>query len=265
MLAEERYHVIINELENNFSVKTADLCTKMQVSRETIRRDLEELEKQGYVMRIHGGAKKVETDHRPSSYVPFDERQVENLSDKEAVARLAATLIKPNHCIALDSGTTSLLLAKEIASLGYPVTVVTNSLAIANELVNANQITLVLTGGIYNGEERAFISDLSTLIFSKINIDLFFLTTCGISVEKGITYQRMDEVNTQLAMMQAATETIVIADSSKIGVNSLVSMCSIQEVGRMITDTHISEEQLQQFKAAGVTVLVAQEEGVLHE
>lgn len=265
MLAEERYHVIINELEKNFSVKTADLCTKMQVSRETIRRDLEELEKKGLVSRIHGGAKKNEPDHKKSSYVPFNERKVENLLKKEAVAKVAATLVKPNSCVALDSGTTSLLLAKEIGQLGYAITVVTNSLAIANELSRYPQITLVLTGGIYSGEEQAFTSDLSTLIFSKINIDLFFLTTCGISVEKGITYQRIDEVNTQLAMMQVASETIVIADSSKIGVNSLVSMCSIQEVGRIITDTHISEEQLQQFKAAGVTVLVAQEEGVLHE
>lgn len=110
---------------------------------------------------------------------------------------------------------------------------VTNSLAVARELADAEGITLVLTGGVYRADEEAFVSDVATLIFSKINADLFFLTTCGISVERGITYQRMDEISVQNKMMEAADRTIVLADSSKVGNNSLVKMCGIEEVSML--------------------------------
>ena len=131
--------------------------------------------------------------------------------------------------------------------------------AVADELRGAKGISLVLTGGLYKADEDAFVSDIATLIFSRINIDVFFLTTCGISVERGITYQRMDEIQVQNSMMEAAEETIVIADSSKLGVNSLVRMCGVEEISRLITDSGITKRQADDFKAAGVRVTVAEE------
>lgn len=116
-----------------------------------------------------------------------------------------------------------------------------------------------LTGGVYRADEKAFVSDVATLIFSKINVDLFFLTTCGISVERGITYQRMDEISVQNKMMEAADRTIVLADSSKAGNNSLVKMCGIEDVYMLITDSHISAEQVNAFENAGVTVVISKE------
>ena len=85
-----------------------------------------------------------------------------------------------------------------------------------------------MTGGVYKEDEEAFLSDFASLIFSKIHVDIFFLTTCGISVEAGVTYQRMDEIPVQTKMMKAADCTIAIVDSSKLGVNSLVRMCGIE-------------------------------------
>ena len=137
--------------------------------------------------------------------------------------------------------------------------------AVADELRGAKGISLVLTGGLYKADEDAFVSDIATLIFSRINIDVFFLTTCGISVERGITYQRMDEIQVQNSMMEAAAETIVIADSSKLGVNSLVRMCGVEEISRLITDSGITKRQADDFKAVGVPVTVAEERKKNHE
>ena len=126
-------------------------------------------------------------------------------------------------------------------------------------LAGAEGITLVLTGGVYRADEEAFVSDMAALIFSKINVDIFFLTTCGISVERGITYQRMDEISVQNKMMEASDRTIVVADSSKIGNNSLVKMCGIEEVSMLITDSGVSAGQVKAFEQAGVRVAIAKE------
>ena len=159
----------------------------------------------------------------------------------------------------MELGTTSLFLARALKTGFHSLTVVTNSFAVAQELAGAEGITLVLTGGVYRADEEAFVSDMAALIFSKINVDIFFLTTCGISVERGITYQRMDEISVQNKMMEASDRTIVVADSSKIGNNSLVKMCGIEEVSMLITDSGVSAGQVKAFEQAGVRVAIAKE------
>ena len=273
MLSEQRYEKISGLLESEGSVKTSTLCSLLSASRETIRRDLETMEAQGLLRRIRGGAMKLEPSKTDSQmpgvpvqekneslqYASFDKRQKQHFLNKEKVARKAAEYISEGQAIALDSGTTALELARVIKHRFHSLTVVTNSLPVAAELADAEGITLVLTGGIYNSDEKAFTSDLATLIFSRINIDILFLTTCGISVERGITYQRVDEIIVQDRMMEASGKTIVIADSSKIGVNSLVKMCGIDRISMIITDSNAPAEQTKALEQAGVQVVISQE------
>ena len=274
MLSEQRYEKISGLLESEGSVKTSTLCSLLSASRETIRRDLETMEAQGLLRRIRGGAMKLEPSKTDSQmpgvpvqekneslqYASFDKRQKQHFLNKEKVARKAAEYISEGQAIALDSGTTALELARGIKHRFHSLTVVTNSLPVAAELADAEGITLVLTGGIYNSDEKAFTSDLATLIFSRINIDILFLTTCGISVERGITYQRVDEIIVQDRMMEASGKTIVIADSSKIGVNSLVKMCGIDRISMIITDSNAPAEQTKALEQAGVQVVISQDQ-----
>lgn len=258
MLSEQRYEEILNVLDREGSVKASTLCRILGTSRETIRRDLETMEAKGMLRRIRGGAMKAESlMNRGQSYTSFENRKNEHFQSKEEVAGEAIRYIHEGQAVALDSGTTSLMLARMIRETFRSLTVVTNSLAVANELAGCEGITLVVTGGIYRADEEAFVSDIATLIFSKINVDTFFLTTCGISAERGITYQRMDEIVVQNRMMEAAAQTIVIADSSKLGVNSLVKMCGLDHISRIITDSKASEEQIRSFEASGVKVSVS--------
>ncbi len=260
MLSEQRYEEILSILDRDGSVKATTLCRLLNTSRETIRRDLETMETKGMLRRIHGGAMKAESSQEKGlPYTSFDRRRTEHSQGKEEVALEAVNYIREGQAIALDSGTTALLLAQAIKGRFRALTVVTNSLAVANELADSEGITLVLTGGIYRPDEEAFVSDIATLIFSKINVDTFFLTTCGISVERGITYQRMDEILVQNKMMEAAERTIVIADSSKLGVNSLVKMCGIDQVSMIITNSDADPKQVRDFEHAGVKVVISRE------
>ncbi len=260
MLTEQRYEEIYQLLEREGSVRTITLCDALQTSRETIRRDLETMESKGMLRRIRGGAMKLEpSQNKNLTYTSFQNRRDEHLTHKEAVAMEALNYISEGQAIALDSGTTSLFLARAVKARFHSLTVVTNSFAVAQELAGAEGITLVLTGGVYRADEEAFVSDVATLIFSKINVDIFFLTTCGISVERGITYQRMDEISVQNKMMEAADRTIVVADSSKIGNNSLVKMCGIEAVSMIITDSGVPARQVKAFEDAGVRVVMAKE------
>ena len=163
MLSEQRYEEIYNLVEREGSVRTIALCDALQTSRETIRRDLEAMEAKG---SIRGGAMKRETSpDKGLTYTSFSKRRDENVSDKEAIALEAVNHISEGQAIALDSGTTSLFLARAVKARFRSLTVVTNSFAVAQELAGAEGITLVLTGGVYRADEEAFVSDVATLIF----------------------------------------------------------------------------------------------------
>lgn len=261
MLAEQRYQAILNILDRDGSVKSTDLCEILDISRETVRRDLEELNAQGLIRRIHGGAMRIQPQQAVDSpYTAFADRKKTNLQAKEAIAKAAVQHIRDGQAIALDSGTTSVALAREIKNRFRSLTVVTNSLAVARVLANSPSVTLLMTGGVYRADEDAFVSDYATLIFSKLNVDLFFLTVSGVSVERGVTYQRMDEILVQNAMLAAAEKVIVIADSSKLGTNSLVTMCGIEQVSAIITDSSAPAQQVEAFRSAGVNVILSKEE-----
>lgn len=153
MLAEQRYQRILDLLKENGSVRVSELKSKLNVSSETIRRDLEMLESRGFLCRARGGAllAKSPAEGRSegpgSRYTPFGLRNQENIDSKAEIAEFAVTFIKEGQSIALDSGTTAFALARAIKHRFKSLTVVTNSMAIVNELAEARGITLIVTGG----------------------------------------------------------------------------------------------------------------------
>lgn len=257
MLVEQRYQKILDLMKADGSVRVSELKKKLDVSPETIRRDLETMESQGLIRRARGGAflnEEVLEESSYAQYIPFGLRGQSHMEDKHEIAEFALKFIKEGQSIALDSGTTAFALAKAIKNRFKSLTVITNSMAVVNELADAKGVTVIVTGGVFRPEEAAFVSDIAALIFSKLSIDTFFLTTCGISVDRGITYQRMDEILVQEKMMEASDRTIVIADSSKLGVNSLVKMCDISKIAMIITDSSAEESQIIPFQKAGIPV-----------
>lgn len=254
MIPEKRYLHIMNMLQEDGTVQTKKIKDALGVSFETVRRDLNHLENEGRLFRVSGGAvlANLNTSLMPAHnstkavtdiYMPFDDRSKQNLERKRDVAELAATLVNEGDSLALDSGTTALELAKVLKSRFKNLTIVTNSLNIADELSDASGFTIMLTGGILRRDERSLVSDMATLIFQNISVNTFFMTTCGVSAEKGVTYQRLDEMSIQLAMLEVSEKAVLITDSSKIGINSLIKMCDLEDIHAVVTDSGISQKQ----------------------
>ncbi|MEG0051225.1 MAG: DeoR/GlpR family DNA-binding transcription regulator [Terrisporobacter sp.] len=262
ILAEERYAKILDKLKNDGIVKNNELKKLLNASSETIRKDLKFLEEAGQLDRVHGGAipknnKESIIQQKDDNYISFDVRQYQNSEMKHSIAMAAAELIKDGQSIGLDSGTTSYELAKVLKEKFNNLTIVTNSLVNAHELVEKEGFTVIATGGILTCDEKSFISDFATLILEKINLDIMFLTTCGVSLENGITDQRMAEVTIHSKMMDCSKKVVVLSDSTKFNEISLFKVCPLEKVECIVTDSNIDNRLVNEFRKEGHNIIVS--------
>lgn len=253
MFAEERRRQIAALVASARAVSVTDLAARFGVSESTIRRDLRELEEAGLVERTHGGA--VLPDLR--RYEPsFHQKEGERRQEKEAIARVAARLVKDGDTIILDSGTTTLALARLLRGRTN-LTVVTNSTVIAAELACAPGVEVVVTGGILKGRTLALVGAQVARFLSQVNVDRVFLGINGIHLEAGLTTPTLAEAETKQAMIRAAREVVVLADHTKLGRVTFAHVASLQEVHRLITDAGAQPQFVQQLREVGLDVQVA--------
>ncbi|HHV61596.1 MAG TPA: DeoR/GlpR transcriptional regulator [Firmicutes bacterium] len=256
MLEAERQLAIVTEIKSSVGVSVSRLAQKFGVSANTIRRDLEKLEKAGIVKRIHGGA--VLND--PGGYdLPFEERQIEHKDEKDAIGALASSLVGDGDTIIIDAGTTCLSVAKHIKSRPRKdLTVLTNSVAVATELSNNPGIVVILCGGMVRGLTLSLVGPPAEEFFESVHVDKLFLATGGISPDKGIlTNPNMHEVPVKKRMMGVADEIIVVADSHKFGRVALCPFAELGNVHKVVTDSKVSGEARRLVEAFGPEVIVA--------
>lgn len=254
MLANDRHNKILEMLERDGSVKNSKLVTIFEVSLETVRRDLDFLEKQGLLQKVHGGAilnsKNKENDNQ--TYVV---RETKNIEEKREIAALALKFINENETIALNSSTTSIEIARLIKDKFTSLTVVTNSLRIAEELADRKGINLILAGGIYNKNEFAFLGEITERFLNEFIVDKAFVSVGGISLKRGITDFLIDEVIVERKMIKIAEEAIILADSSKIGSNSLIKVCDTEDINFIITDSKFKDEDKEIYLQNGIKII----------
>lgn len=255
MLEVERQLAIVTELKSSVGVSVSELARKFRVSANTIRRDLEKLEKEGIVKRIHGGAVLNDLGGYDLS---FEERQIEYRDEKDAIGAKASTLVHDGETIIIDAGTTCLAVARHVAKTGKDLTVLTNSMAAATELSNKPGIAAILCGGIVRGLTLSLVGPPAEEFFESVHVNKLFLAAGGISPEKGIiTNPNMHEVPVKRRMMKVADEIIVVADSYKFGRIALCPFAEIRDVHKVVTDSKVSDETKQQVEAFGPKVIVA--------
>ena len=177
------------------------------------------------------------------------------MNEKVAIASYAAGMIKENQVIALDYGSTSFVMAKELAKRFQSLTIITNSLQNALALVNCPDFTIILIGGILNKKEFSLGNDFSPLL-DNLHIDILFMSVSGIHPKVGLTDQSFSEARVQNQMRELASKTVVLADSNKFGRASLVKLCGLQDVTSIITDSGIDPEIQTQICDAGVNLIV---------
>jgi len=258
MLASQRHTMILELLEKEGTVHTADLVKRMEVSSETIRKDLDYLEQSGQLVRVHGGAVPAPSGsipEIPEEYISFQIRNSQHLEQKVAITKYAASLVQEGQVVALDYGSTSQIMALALKERFHKLTIITNSLQNTLLLSDSPGFTIILTGGVLNKDEFTLVDDFTPLL-DHLHIDVLFMTVTGIDPVIGCTDQRLSEAKLQRQMSRNASRTIVMADSSKFGRASLAKICPIRDVNMVITDSGVSEEMKQAFREIGTELVV---------
>lgn len=253
MFAQERHRAIVQKLESEKSVKASELMELFGVSFETIRRDLEFLEAEGLLKRVHGGAMSKRMDY--SREIPLTVRETAFRKEKAELAEIACRYVSEGQSIALDVSTTNTEFAHLLKSKFEKLTVITNSLPIANCLVSMPHYTIVLIGGVMHNAEQSIIGDLAEQFAARFHPDVFFMSMSGVTLAEGITDYGLGEIQVKKTMLKSAKRTIALADSSKFDCVSLTKICGCRDVERFVTDSGIDREIVERYKRSGVEIV----------
>jgi DeoR/GlpR family transcriptional regulator of sugar metabolism len=241
----------MEKLRKDKSVKVSTLMELFNVSIETVRRDLEFLEKEGLLKRVHGGAILDEG----SRELTFTVRETKNMEEKREIAEIATRYVSEGQSIALDVSTTNTEFAKELAKKFKRLTILTNSLPIANELSAVPNFTVILAGGVMRNEELCIVGDLAEKFISQFRIDTFFMSMSGISLTEGLTDYGIGEVQIKKQMLECSQKAIVLADSSKFDSVSLLRICDFDRIDKIVTDSKIKHKILEKYTGKGIEII----------
>lgn len=251
LIAEERRTRLLELVRTHGFAALPDLAKTLKVSESTVRRDLEHLEGAGTAKRTHGGVFYTGT----SPKLPhFDERQPAQWDKKQAIAQRAVELIENGDTVLLDGGTTTYEVAKLLVD--RTLQVVTNSLPVANLFASNTNTDLVLLGGYVYPRTGVSLGPYANEMLNRLNVRKTVLSVAGIN-DRGCFNSNLLLVETERAMMEAAEEVIVVADSTKFGHQSLAHLCSLDEIDRFVVDNEINADWRSKLLAAGTDLLVA--------
>jgi len=257
MSAVERHNKIVEMVLENGQVTIADICKMFDVSEMTARRDLNTLDRQGLLRRIHGGA----ITNLGRSYEPsFQTRAINNQDAKTKIGLKAAELIYDGDSIGLDVGTTTLEIVHGLVGKRN-LTIVTSCLQIANKVVDLLSINidarLILAGGIVRPRELSMIGPIPERVYQELHVDKAFIGIGGISLEDGLTEYNIEDTQIKKILIQSAREKIVVADGSKFGVTTFASVAPLNSVDKIVTDSSAPEDMIVKIREQGVEIILA--------
>ena len=252
-MKNQRQKEIVRLLCENRILKANVLAQRFHVSMETIRRDFEYLEKKGYLTRTYGGAVAKSMRGSEPKYLS---RIAEHSKEKQAIGRCAAQLIEEGDTLIIDSGTTTLALARQLSNI-QNLTVFTNSVPIATELIKNPGIKVILLGGnLRNGglSTSGFLAENSIKLF---HADKAFLGAGGVTLAYGVGDYHVEEANLKRHYAEHAQKVILLADHSKFGVIALNHICSCTKIDIIVTDSNVDEKLASELKRKGPQIITA--------
>lgn len=253
MLAQERRQHIFQEIETNGVASVRDLSQRFDVSMITIMRDLQELEQEGLIRRVHGGAISV----RGASYEPpFSTREAQFASEKQRIALKALEFINDGDSLILDVGTTTLEIARALKGKRNLTVLVTN-LRAAIELARQPGIQVIVIGGKLRTSELSMVGHLAEGILRTFQVNKAFIGVSGITLENGLTEFNFEEAGTKRTMFERAQQRIVVADHTKFGRIMLTQVAPLSVADLVITGQELDEEFVKKLTEAGVKLLLA--------
>ncbi|WP_246151099.1 DeoR/GlpR family DNA-binding transcription regulator [Streptomyces qinzhouensis] len=241
----------------NGAVSLRELARVVQTSEVTVRRDVRALEAEGLLDRRHGGAVLPGGFTRESG---FPQKSLSATAEKTAIADLAASLVGEGEAIVIGAGTTTQELARRLARVPG-LTVVTNSLLVAQSLAHANRVEVVMTGGTLRGSNYALVGSGAEQSLQGLRVSRAFLSGSGLTAERGLSTSNMLSASVDRALVQAAAEVVVLADHSKLGADTMFQTVPTDVITRLVTDAPPEHDEraateLQALADQGVQIAV---------
>ncbi len=247
MLKIERHSIILDELRAHNRIKSSTLCDILDVSEDTIRRDLNELEKSGNLRKVRGGASTL-------SYIPsFEKREVIEIQTKHNIAKKALDLIKEGMVLIIDGGTSNLQLVN-LLPLDMKLTIFTNSIPVASKLCEYPHVDGVLLGGniLRQGHTTIGFQALESLV--EIHADMCFLGITSVDTENGLTEANRQETTIKKAMIKASNKVVSMVISKKLNTRQPFKVCEIESLNIMVTELDSADQLLLPYKEKGVLI-----------
>ena len=250
----DRLGAIRQHLYYNGSTALADLCEAVGASIATVRRDLQTLEKQGLIERVHGGARLAEW---AGTEVAFGQRESSNIAAKRAIADLAFGLLRPNTAVFLDAGTTVLQLARRLRLDPMPLTAVTNGLPVAQELMGVPGIKVMTLGGELRPDNASIVGPHAEAQLDKMHFDQLFMGAGAIGEDLSIFTGDLAEANLNARMLARSRQRIALVDATKFARAATYVVGTLSNVTHAISDSSLPSRWRQLVENAGVELLLA--------
>ncbi|MEV6400258.1 DeoR/GlpR family DNA-binding transcription regulator [Streptomyces sp. NPDC051907] len=258
---QARWSALMELLTRNGRIDVETAAAELNVSTATIRRDFDELARQNMITRTHGGA----VINAIAYDLPLRYKTARHAPEKERIAQAAAGLVKAGSVVGLNGGTTTTEVARALGARADlmadgdqdALTVVTNALNIANELVVRRHVKIVVTGGVARPASYELIGPLAAELLAQITLDQVIIGVDGMDVAHGATAHNEGEASINRALAQRAQQVVVVADASKLAQRAFARICAVEDVDVLVTDSAAPDEFVKPFTAAGVEVVRA--------
>jgi DeoR/GlpR family transcriptional regulator of sugar metabolism len=257
LTTHERRQTLLDILRKQPGLRVPELAQTLDVSEGTIRNDLNALEEQGSLIRVHGGA--VLNNNDEFQNISFKLRFHKNSAAKLAIAREAAELVKDEDSILLDASSTVYFLARALSER-RKLRVVTNGFEVARELAQNPSNNVILIGGVVNNDSSSVTGLLSERIIEELHIQKAFLSCSGFSLERGMTEILLAEAQIKRKAIESSQQLFALVDSSKFGKEDLTPFARPERITRLFTDAGLSPEWMARLEQTGIEFTICEEE-----
>ena len=248
-MLNERQNKILIILGKNDQASVNDLSEELKVSSVTIRQDLNFLEAEGLLKRVHGGAVLKDADD-------LENRLVVNYEKKLRIARKLATFVNEGETILIESGSVNALLARELLKI-KKVTIITTNVYIARQFRKSDQANIIILGGIYQHDSETLVGKITKTCLDQLNIDKAFIGIDGYTATNGFTLRDLFRAEISSYIIQKAKDVYVVSDSSKFGKTELTSICYLNDIQHIATNDDLNTQFQDEFTKAGIDLILA--------
>ncbi len=248
-MLNERQNRILEILGRDNRTSVNELSKKLDVSSVTIRQDLNFLEAEGLLKRVHGGAVLKDGDD-------LDNRLGKNYEKKLSIAKMLASLVNEGETILIESGSANVLFARELVKI-KKVTIMTTNVYIARQFRKNSQANIVILGGIYQHDSETLVGKITRACIDQININKAFIGIDGYTTEDGFTLRDMFRAEISSHIIQKARDVFVVSDSSKFGCTGLTNICQLTDIQHIATNADLDTSFVDEFRKAGIDLILS--------